>query len=90
VVLSSVLPAFDFPWHPGLEPAEKVVQLNLWIKNYAETHKCIYLDYFTPMADQKHALKSEYTLDGVHPNLAGYKIMEPLVEEAIQKVLKLK
>jgi lysophospholipase L1-like esterase len=90
VVLSSVLPAFDFPWRPGLEPAEKVVQLNSWIKNYAETHKCIYLDYFTPMADQKHALKSEYTLDGVHPNLAGYKIMEPLVEEAIQKVLKLK
>ena len=90
VVLSSVLPAFDFPWRRGLEPAEKVVQLNSWIKNYAETHKCIYLDYFTPMADQRHALKAEYTLDGVHPNLAGYKIMEPLVEEAIRKVLKLK
>ena len=48
------------------------------------------MDYFTSMADEKHALKSEYTLDGVHPNLAGYKIMEPLVEEAFQKVLKLK
>ena len=39
------------------------------------------------MADMKHALKSEYTQDGVHPNLDGYKIMEPLVEEAIKEAL---
>lgn len=57
VVLSSVLPAFDFPWRPGLEPAEKVVKLNIWIKKYAEAKNCVYLDYFTPMADEKHALK---------------------------------
>ena len=89
VVLSSVLPAYDFPWHPGLEPAEKVVKLNGWIKNYAMSHNCIYLDYFTPMSDEKYALKAEDTLDGVHPTLAGYKIMEPLVTEAIQKALNL-
>ncbi len=89
VVLSSVLPAFDFPWRPGLEPAEKVVNLNVWIKKYAETKNCVYLDYFTPMADEKHALKADLTSDGVHPNLAGYKVMEPLAEQAIQKALKM-
>jgi lysophospholipase L1-like esterase len=87
VVLSSVLPAYDFPWHPGLQPAEKVVQLNKWIKKYAETNQCIYLDYFTPMADEKNALKEAYTFDGVHPNLTGYKIMAPLAEYAIKKAL---
>jgi lysophospholipase L1-like esterase len=87
VVLSSVLPAYDFPWRPGMEPAEKVVKLNSWIKNYAESHKCIYLDYFTPLTDERHGLKKEYTQDGVHPNLAGYKVMEPLAEEAIKKAL---
>ncbi len=87
VVLSSVLPAYDFPWRPGLQPAEKVVKLNYWIKAFAENQGCIYLDYFTPMADEKHALRAEYTYDGVHPNLTGYRIMEPLVEEAIQKAL---
>src|SRR3990170_8803497 len=35
VVLSSVLPAYDFPWRPGMEPAPKVVALNAWIKQYA-------------------------------------------------------
>jgi lysophospholipase L1-like esterase len=89
VVLSSVLPAYDFPWHPGMEPAEKVVKLNVWIKSYAESHNCVYLDYFSSMSDEKHALKSDLTADGVHPNLAGYKVMEPLAETAIQKALNL-
>jgi lysophospholipase L1-like esterase len=87
VVLSSVLPAFDFPWRPGMQPAEKVVQLNVWIKKYSESNGCVYLDYFTAMSDERHGLKAEFTFDGVHPNLAGYKIMEPLVESAIQKAL---
>jgi lysophospholipase L1-like esterase len=90
VVLSSVLPAFDFPWRPGMQPAEKVVQLNAWIKNYAEKKGCVYLDYFTPMADERHGLKKELTYDGVHPNFAGYKVMEPLVEAAIKKALNKK
>jgi lysophospholipase L1-like esterase len=88
VVLSSVLPAYDFPWRPGLQPAEKVIQLNTWIKSYAETHNCIYLDYFTPMVDERNGLKSELTYDGVHPNKAGYAVMQPLVEAAIQQALK--
>ena len=89
VVLSSVLPAFDFPWRTGMQPAEKVVKLNVWIKKYAENNGCIYIDYFTPMADKRHGLKEELTFDGVHPNLAGYKVMEPLVESAINKALNM-
>jgi lysophospholipase L1-like esterase len=85
VILSSVLPAFDFPWRPGMQPAEKVVKLNAWIKNYAEKNGCVYLDYFTPMADERNGLKKELTFDGVHPNLAGYKVMEPLAEWAINQ-----
>ena len=88
VVLCSVLPANDFPWKPGLEPAQKIVDLNKWIKNYAEKNEIIYVDYFTPMADQRNGLKKEYSEDGVHPNLAGYKVMEPLVEKAIEKALR--
>ncbi len=32
VVLCSVLPAYDFPWSPGLTPAPKVVAVNAWMK----------------------------------------------------------
>jgi lysophospholipase L1-like esterase len=90
VVLSSVLPAFDYPWKPGLEPAPKIVKLNEMIKNYAEKNNIVYLDYFPSMADERNGLKKEYSSDGVHPNMAGYKTMEPLVEQAIQKALNKK
>jgi lysophospholipase L1-like esterase len=90
VVLSSVLPAFDYPWKPGVQPAEKIFQLNGMIKQYADSNGVIYLDYFSAMADEKKGLKKELGDDGVHPNLAGYKIMEPLAERAIESALALK
>lgn len=87
VVLSSVLPAFDYPWRPGLEPAEKIIALNEMIKKYAVENGIVYLDYFSPMADARKGLKAEYSSDGVHPDEAGYRVMEPLAEEAILKAL---
>ncbi len=90
VVISSVLPAFDFPWRPGLEPAEKVVKLNGMLKAYAAKNNIVYLDYFSTMKDARNGLKAELTYDGVHPTLAGYKVMEPLAEKAIAEALKKK
>lgn len=88
VVLCSVLPVYDYPWKPGHNPAQKIVDLNKWIKDYTEKNEIIYVDYFTPMADKRNGLKKEYSEDGVHPNLAGYKVMQPLVEMAIEGTLK--
>jgi lysophospholipase L1-like esterase len=87
VVLCSVLPAYDYPWKPGLEPAQKIMDLNKWIEDYALKNEIIYVDYFTSMVDDRNGLKKEYSEDGVHPNLTGYKVMEPLVEKAIKVFL---
>jgi lysophospholipase L1-like esterase len=89
VILASVLPACDFPWHPGLMPAEKIVRLNKMIQLYCEKNDIVYLDYYSSMVDTRGGLDKRYSDDGVHPTLAGYKIMEPLVEKAIHKVLDL-
>lgn len=59
VVLSSVLPAFDYPWKPGIEPAMKIVKLNKMIKKYADDHGIVYIDYFSSMADERNGLKKE-------------------------------
>ncbi len=90
VVLCSVLPAFDFPWRPGLQPAEKVVKLNAMLKDYASKKNLVYVDYFSAMADGRNGLKAEYTYDGVHPTLAGYKVMAPLAEKGIAAAFKKK
>ena len=87
VVISSTLPAYDYPWKPGLEPAEKIVALNQMLSTYAKLNNMIYLDYFSAMADERKGLPKKYANDEVHPTVEGYKVKEPLVEEAIAKAL---
>lgn len=90
VILCSVLPAFDFDWKKGMKPAEKVMTLNKMIKQYADAHGILYLDYYSAMANDQKGLKAEYSEDGVHPNKTGYEVMTPLVEKAIATVLSKK
>ncbi len=87
VVLCSVLPAFDYKWRPGLEPAGKIVELNRRIKKYAETHGAVYCDYFSAMADERNGLPESLSGDGVHPNVEGYALMAPIAETAIARAL---
>jgi lysophospholipase L1-like esterase len=87
VALSSVLPCDSIYSRPDLHPAERVVQLNEWIKKYASDKGCGYIDYFSSLTDGKNGLKKEYTNDGLHPNKEGYLVMEPLAEAAIKKAL---
>ncbi|MDB4916177.1 MAG: hypothetical protein JWM95_3821 [Gemmatimonadetes bacterium] len=87
VVLSSVLPVFDYPWKPGLEPAPRIVALNAWMKRYAQDVGETYLDYHSAMVDARGGLPPTTSRDGVHPNDAGYRIMAPLVEAAIAQAL---
>jgi len=88
VVLSSVLPAYDYPWRSGLQPAPKIVALNAWMKSYAARVGAVYLDYHSAMADERQGLRSDLTRDGVHPTEAGYLMMAPLAEKAIEEALR--
>lgn len=88
VVLCSVLPVFDYPWRPGLEPAPKIVALNAWMKHYADSTGNVYVDYHSAMRDERNGMRPELASDGVHPNEAGYKIMAPLVERGIAEALQ--
>jgi lysophospholipase L1-like esterase len=87
VVLSSVLPAYDFPWRRGLQPAPKVVALNAWIRQYAQQAGVVYLDYYSKMVDARGGLPPALASDEVHPTEAGYRVMVPLAEAAIQQAL---
>lgn len=87
VILSSTLPAYDYPWRPGLEPAAKVIALNKMIKAYAKANGHLYVDYFSAMVDDRNGLPKKYAKDEVHPTIAGYSVMEPLVEAAIAEAL---
>jgi len=87
VVLSSVLPAHDYAWRPGLHPDKKIPELNGMLKAYAKEVNIVYLDYFDAMADDRNGLPEKLSQDGVHPTKEGYQVMEPLATAAIKKAL---
>lgn len=83
VVIASVLPAFDYPWRPGLQPNIKIPALNELILDYASSRGFMYLDYFAAMTDGNNGLQAELTTDGVHLTRAGYERMSAIVEAAL-------
>ena len=91
IVFSSVLPVHNYTpqsqeMYEQRSPA-KILDLNRWLKTYCADHGCLYLDYFSAMVDDKGLLKKDLAEDGLHPNVAGYRIMAPLAEAAIQQAL---
>lgn len=91
VVFSSVLPVHNYTSKAAiffpLRPPAKIEALNQWLKNYCAAHGDIYLDYYAAMVNGGGFLKREFAEDGLHPNDAGYAVMAPLAEAAIQKAL---
>ena len=83
VVLCSILPANDFPWKRGMEPADKIEALNAMILKYAKANDIVFVDYYSAMVDEQKGLKAIYSEDGVHPNKEGYLVMESIVEKII-------
>lgn len=78
VILTSVLPAAGFKWNRSITDApEKIAALNARLRALAEEFQIPYVDYHSLMlAPDGRSLKPALTLDGVHPNAAGYQIME--------------
>jgi lysophospholipase L1-like esterase len=91
LVLSSVLPVNNYtPVSQRFfadRPPSEILQLNRWIKAYCANTNCYYLNYFDAMVDGSGLLKRGLSEDGLHPNDAGYKIMTPLAESAIDKTM---
>ena len=91
LVLSSVTPVNNYTpasqrFFADRPPAE-ILRLNEWMKAYCASTNCYYLDYFDAMVDGSGLMKHELTGDGLHPNDAGYKIMAPLAQSAIDKTM---
>lgn len=88
VILCKYLPIYEYPWNKNLKGvADQIISLNNEIVSYAKANRFVILDYWTPLVDERNGQKTAYTADGVHPNLAGYKVMEKVTEEAIDKAL---
>jgi lysophospholipase L1-like esterase len=92
VVYASILPVHNYTDRAkdffAQRPQARILALNDWLKDYCAKNNIIYLDYFSALVDDKGMLKKDLADDGLHPNAAGFKVMAPLAEAAIEKALK--
>ena len=94
VILASVLPVHNYTERSkdffAQRAPEKILALNRWLREYCATaaNGCVYLDYFSALVDDKGLMKKDLADDGLHPTAAGYKIMAPLAEAAIERALR--
>jgi lysophospholipase L1-like esterase len=71
----------------GRPPAD-ILKLNAWMKEYARQSGSTYVDYFSPLVDDRGWMRDGLAADGLHPNADGYKIMAPIVSAALENALK--
>jgi lysophospholipase L1-like esterase len=85
------------PWGPGALPEkadpspqrfQRIDQLNQWIAQFAAQQDIQMVDYHSLLA----AANGEnyipaLTVDGVHPSAAGYAVMTPHTEQALQTAM---
>jgi lysophospholipase L1-like esterase len=91
LIYSSVLPVHNYTPRShdffAQRSQAKILELNRWLKSYCAANGCFYLDYFSALVDDKGYMKKDLADDGLHPNAAGFKVMAPLAEAAIEKVV---
>jgi len=91
LVFSSLLPVYNYTEEAkesfALRPAERILALNRWLKDYCSKNGLVYLDYFSALVDDRGMMKRDLSDDGLHPNVAGYKVMAPLAEKAVARAI---
>jgi lysophospholipase L1-like esterase len=94
-IFASVLPVHDY--HKDKNPAWEVTRrrpmaailaLNRAILAMCRERSLGYVDYISAMVDPAGFLRADLADDGLHPNSAGYRVMAPLAQAAIDAVVK--
>lgn len=79
VYLGSLPPSDHFAWSPTLKPAPQILALNTWLRAFATAQGIAYVDYNRVLASDTGAMQPGLSMDGVHPNAAGYRRMASVV-----------
>ncbi len=57
------------------------------IKSYCQENNIPYVDFYSKLVDEQKGFDKRFSHDGVHPNLAGYQIMDSLIENSINNTI---
>jgi lysophospholipase L1-like esterase len=88
VVLASIPPISVRTWQPDLRPAARLRRLNERLRALANARGAVFVDYGPLLKGSDDGLRVDLGNDGVHPNRAGYAVMQPAANRAIAQALR--
>ncbi|WP_160114968.1 GDSL-type esterase/lipase family protein [Bryocella elongata] len=69
----------------GLRTVERISELNSLLAEMCHERHWGLLPINRPLADGDGRMRASLTIDGVHPNSAGYALLAPVIEQALRK-----
>ena len=73
-----------FAFHPA-DRQLRIIDVNATLQMYALSHTgTAFCDYYSAMIGPDGVMRMELSPDGIHPNAAGYEVMRPIAELAMQ------
>jgi lysophospholipase L1-like esterase len=99
VVLCALMPVTDAKIAPAergggpinqtrQRPPADILKLNAWLASYAREVGAGFADYHAATVGADGLLRAELTNDGLHPNAAGYKALQPVIAAALETALR--
>lgn len=83
IILCSLLPVSHYPPAQQAAFSRRIRTINYWLQSYAASQHLTYVDYYAAMSDRAGDMKCSLSNDGLHPNAAGYAVMQQLAQRAI-------
>lgn len=85
-VVCSLLPTKGFSWRPDINPVPIILDFNRELRKYAVSEDIPFVNYYDELVDKDGGLRIGLSADGCHPNIVGYRIMEPILLRTINNL----
>jgi lysophospholipase L1-like esterase len=66
--------------------AATLVKVNAWLQSFAQSRDLPFVDFYAVLADASSDLPGRLSVDGIHPNPEGYRLMWPRLQAALEHV----
>lgn len=87
VLLCSITPVNRYRWSKLMtdDPSEIILGINAELAAYAaRTRGVTYVNYFDALKNETNGIPAEYSQDGVHLTMDGYRIVEDMIQAYIK------
>ena len=86
LAIGSICPSSRLYWRPQIEPRPMIRLLNEWLRDFTGGEGIPFIDYNSALAAEDGSFRADLSNDGVHPNLAGYRVMRGLAEPVLAEL----